>query len=438
MVAGKMERVFKIVGVTFFLFLANLRMFIFSPPHAYNCIFAGMVAPEYCAVGGVGLEIILWLIFGILFLLPLQERETRRKYWFLWTQNKVLVIFLVFALLSIFWTIFLVGTLRNLLVLFVVTLVAAFWRLQESTDELLGWLAWFVGFLVAFAFFLALQYPNIGQANFYPYDGAWRGMFRNRNYLGSFMAFGNLLFLVRLLGGRWGQKAKLLLNATFYLLTLSLVVFSKSATGAILLVALHFFAGVAWLWLRLEKHLNVKYYYGLGIVGILGSLLFFWKLDIFLGLFNRNTTFTGRINLWRYLLEDWVSKSPLVGHGYGAVWYSSLKYQAQRAVGWLYLIHIGDSGFMDILLNLGWIGLGLLLMTLIIGAWRALRFAIKEKTIISFFPLLTIVYVILTNITLSYFMELEVYVWALLVLALFWVTPNPSFSKTPSAIQKAD
>ena len=92
---------------------------------------------------------------------------------------------------------------------------------------------------------------------------------------------------------------------------------------------------------------------------------------------------------------------------------------------------------MDILLNLGWLGFGLLVTTLLVGAWRSLRFAIKEKTIISFFPLLTIVYVILTNITLSYFMELEVYVWALLILALFWVTPNPS-SKTSFATQKAD
>lgn len=434
----KFSRALKVVGVVAFLFLANFRIFIVSPPRAYTCIFDGLNVPEHCFVGGVGVEILLWAVFSILFLLPLLDASIRERFSSYWGRNKLLVTFLSFAFLSLFWTLFLAGTLRNLIVLFAVTLVVSVWVVSETQEEVLGWLAWFIGTMILLTFWLALEFPDVGRANFYPYNGAWRGIFRNRNYLGSFMAFGNLLFLVQLLGGHWRDKSKIIVNAVFYLLTLLLVYLSRSATGAILVVALHFFVGMAWLWLRFEKYLRAKHYYSLGVAGLVGTLFFFWKLDAFLGLFNRNATFTGRISLWQYLLQDWVSKSPLLGQGYGAVWYSSLKYQAQRAVGWLYLIHIGDSGFMDILLNLGWIGLILLIAILIVGAWRALRFAIKEKTIISFFPLLTIVYVVLTNITLSYFMELEAFVWALLVLALFWVTPIRPSSKTPSATQTAD
>lgn len=436
MAMQKLRRVLKLVGVILFLFLANFRIFIISPPRAYTCIFDGLAAPEYCFIGGVGFEIMLWIVFFIVFLLPLRDTGVRERYFSGWGQNKPLLAFLFFTIFSFLWTLFFAGSLHNLIVLFVVTFVVSFWATYESQDELLNWLAWFVGLMVLLTFWLGWDYPNLGCANFYPYNGAWRGIFRNRNYLGSFMAFGNLLFLVRLFSTSWRDSVRFSVNALFYLLTLVLVYLSKSATGAILVIALHFFTGLAWLWLRLETYLRSKHYYALGVFGLLSGLLFFFRLDAFLVLFNRNATFTGRISLWQYLLQDWVSKNPLLGQGYGAVWYSSLKYQAQRAVGWLYLIHIGDSGFMDILLNLGWLGLALLVTILFVGAWRSLRFAIKEKTIISFFPLLTIIYVILTNITLSYFMELEVYVWALLVLALFWVTPI--FSKTPSATQKAD
>lgn len=423
-------------AMLFFLFLANFRIFIFSPPRAYRCIFEGWIAPDYCYVGGVALEISLWLFLAVFFLLPLQAEKLRHRYLAIWKKNKLLILFLAFSFSSLAWTIFFAGTVRNLLVLLVVTFVAVLWSINLSHDDLLDTLTLFVGLMALFSFWLALVFPDIGRANFDPYNGAWRGIFRNRNYLGSFMAFGNMLFFLRLLESDRKFAWKFFLNAVSYFLTLSLIFLTKSATGVIVWISLTTMLLLVFFWLRFEKGLNRRHYYGFGIFGLLAGALVFSKLDFIFGLFNRNTTLTGRVDLWRYLLEEWVSKSPLLGHGYGAAWYSSLKYQAQRAVGWSFLTHIGDSGFVDILLNLGWLGLGLLLATLLVGAWRALNFAIREKTLAGFFPFLIFVYIILTNITLSYFMELEVYVWALLVLALFWVTPISS--KTPSATQKAD
>jgi exopolysaccharide production protein ExoQ len=423
----KVDKVLYGFAMLFSLFLANFRIFIFSPPRAYGCIFDGWVAPDYCYVGGVALEILLWLLLGSFFLLPLRLEAVRRQYWAVWKKNRLLILFLLFSFLSLMWTIFLAGTFRNLLVLLVVTLIAVMWCVNLSRDELLGHLASFIAIMALLSLGLALALPDIGRANFDPYNGAWRGIFRNRNYLGSFMAFGNALFFLRLLERGWSNKVKFLWDFLFYLLTFSLVLLTKSATGAIVWVSLTGLLLLAFLWLHFESRFTHKHYYGLATLSLLGSAFVLSRLDFVFGLFNRNTTLTGRVDLWRYLLEEWVRKSPLVGHGYGAAWYSSLKYQAQRALGWPFLTHIGDSGFMDILLNLGWVGLGLLLAMLLLGAWRALSFAIYEKTVSGFFAPLTLVYVILTNISLSYFMELEVYVWVLLILALF--LPQQRFIK---------
>lgn len=424
----RLKNVFEIVVFVFLLTLANIRIFIFSNPRPYACIFDGMKSPLICQAGGAWGEIIVWGILGALFFFLLKKDDLLRFYLGAWKKNWLLIIFLGFAALSLLWTVFLAGSLHNISILILVSLIAAYTGVRYDTRRVLELLAWFIGVMVIANFALAIFIPDIGRANFHPYDGAWRGLFRNRNYLGSFMALGNLIFLLRLATSTRHQKVQIVISCIFYLFTLGLIALSRSATGLILFVVLNFVFLLGLVWLKWGHRLRAKHYYILGAFLFFGLVVLFEKLNFFLGFFNRDSTLTGRVDLWRYLLENWVSKRPILGHGYGAVWYGSLKMQAQNAVGWLYLIHIGDSGFMDILLNLGVVGLTILLLLLLLGSVCALIFAYQQWSVTDLFPLLVMIYVVLTNITLSYFMELEVFVWFLFVVALFLSTPTAKFT----------
>ena len=80
---------------------------------------------------------------------------------------------------------------------------------------------------------------------------------------------------------------------------------------------------------------------------------------------------------------------------------------------------------IDIYLHLGIVGLVLFLGVLISFAIRAIRYALAQKTLTGFFPMLILIYAVFANITFSLFAETEVFVWFLIVSALFMTTPAP-------------
>jgi O-antigen ligase len=149
-------------------------------------------------------------------------------------------------------------------------------------------------------------------------------------------------------------------------------------------------------------------------------------LDFVFGLLNRDTTLTGRLQSWSYLINSGISTHPLFGSGFGATWVS-IQFRAvtQAAIGWDFAPLSADNGLVDIFLNLGLVGVILLISTVLLCLFRVVRHALKEQTIISFFPVLVMIFVITANISVSFILELESFAWFLMVFALFSTTPFP-------------
>ena len=117
----------------------------------------------------------------------------------------------------------------------VATTSAAYIGVSNDVGDFLNKLAWFWGIVAGISFYLGIAYPAIGTHIGHPYFGAWRGIFWTRGGLGSFIVFANMVFLfqaVRFMK----QPVLLIVNSIFYLLTLALVILTKSATAVILLV----------------------------------------------------------------------------------------------------------------------------------------------------------------------------------------------------------
>jgi exopolysaccharide production protein ExoQ len=227
--------------------------------------------------------------------------------------------------------------------------------------------------------------------------------------------------------------------AAFYLLAVSLIVLSRSATGLILAIILHVSVTLAWLWVRFQAKMNSVHYWLAGgvLIGLLAVLYF--KLDFLLGLFDRSSTFTGRVGLWKYLFAEVVSQRPLFGHGFGALWTSAGFQGALRnALGWPYPIVIGDSGYMDILLHLGYVGLVLFAGAFAIAGGRAAALAWKERRVAAFAPLLVLIWALLADITLSYFLETESFAWFVMFAFAFSAAAAPAVDRVAKIATSCD
>jgi O-antigen ligase len=348
-------------------------------------------------------------------------------------RNWVLIVFIALAFISLAWSIAPIISFYRVIALVGSTCVGIYLGSAMDENKLLDVLFWAGVVIIILSFTLAIMYPMIGRMYYPPYDGAWRGLFWHKNSLGSIMSFFAFIYIFRALRNLKLNLA--FLDIIFYLLSLGLVYLSHSAAGYIVLIFMHIAIIIAFTWVRIQYKLSKIHYVLICIISGIVALFFFVYLDKFFGLFNRSSDMTGRLQLWQYLLRDIVTQSPLFGHGFGAVWYlNSFRIQVQLVVGWTYPVEIGDNGFMDVLLHLGWVGLFIFIALFALMVYRAVRYIIAQKTFISFLPLLILCYAFLANLSFSLFFEIEYFVWMLMVATLFITTEITSNQKYPSLI----
>lgn len=371
-------------------------------------------------------EFILWILDGILFFWIANQKKNIRGYLLTWRRNWILLGFILFAICSIFWSDFVLASLYKVFVLIACSVIAGYIGISYTITNIVRKLYWFFVIIVSLSYGLAMLFPSIGTHIGYPYFGAWRGLFFAKNYMGAVMALGTIVFLLNI----FSVENKIiirLLSSCLYLLTVGLVFLSQSATGIILFIILNsgFLLFIAWA--KWNKHLRGSHYIILGILFTGIIILALSHLDFIFGLLNRNTTLTGRIPLWSFLIENGISKNPLFGSGFGATWANDqFRSITQSVIGWEYAPIVADNGLIDIFLNLGLIGVVMLSSIVGLCSYRTAIYALKEQTIKSFFPVLVMIFVIMSNISVSFILELESFAWFLMVFALFSTMPDSS------------
>lgn len=393
--------------------LANLRatMFVYLYPDTSILLSAAWI------------EIILWLFISLLAAYRLTRDQWVSPYLIRWRRNWLLALFILFAFVSISWSMGPGVTLFRALELFFASLLAAYIGTRYRPQQLLEFLFWFGALLLMLSVAIVYAAPKTGTMYWAPFYGAWRGLYWHRNHLASLTVLINMAFLCRALIALERRDRAGFLDAFLYVMSLVVLYFAGSATGYILFLVLHLFIFGMWLWLKVSHRLRRGHYLLLSGGIVLGLLLVLAKLDFILGLFHRDTTLTGRVGLWSYLLREVVARRPWLGHGFGAVWwFDAFREQVRQNIGWTSQPLIADNGFLDILLHVGTIGLLLFLSILILTFVRSLRYGLHHKTLSGFFPLLLVLYAVFANISFSLFAETEVFVWLLIVAVLFMTT----------------
>ena len=413
---------FTLAGVILFSvsILANLRALMFFTLY-----------PETSSVFDLAwMEISLWLLSSLGILYLLSRDGLIPGYLLAWRRNWQVGLFIFLALISVLWSVAPIVSVFRVLELFFAALVAAYIGMRYDSAQLMEFLFWFGAILLILSIAIIVAAPKTGTMYWAPFDGAWRGIYWHRNHLGGITALINMVYLCRALISIEKRNRLGYLDGFFYILSLVVLYFAESASGYILFIFLHFLVFCSWLWLKVHRRLQTGHYYVIFGVLIAGLILILSNLEFVFGLFNRNTTLTGRVGLWNYLLRDAVSQRLWWGHGFGATWtLDSFREDARKHVGWASQPLIADNGFLDILLHVGVVGLVLFIGILLIVFVRSLRYAISQRTLAGFFPLLLLLYALLANIPFSLFAETEVFVWFLLVSILFMIGPGEHFKK---------
>jgi exopolysaccharide production protein ExoQ len=405
--------VFLVVFVSIFRILTVAKMRGFNcdsiPNQAgYSCYFPFPWFILLCLLAACGAGIFV-----------LFRTQLWQDYWQTWKQSWLVILLLGLALLSTLWSIFPTGTLYTSAVLIMVSFLAAFIGVRRDLREVLGIFAWAMGSLAVICLAAVIFFPQGGIMSAVPYIGSWSGVLWHRNYLGTLMALGSMIFLVRFLESSLSRSTRNT-AAVFYFICLMLVAGSRSATGIILAALLSGACLIFFTWLKLRTKLNRWHYWTVALAGFALMVLAVWKMDSLLAVLGRNSSFTGRIPLWNYLLVNFIAQKPWLGYGYGVFWsFESVRAGIQAALGWMYPVLIGDNGWMDIALHLGMVGVVLFTLILIrfgIFAFKKLKI---QPDMLSFFPAGLLLFIIVGNLTLSLFLELEFITWLMLVTTQF-------------------
>jgi exopolysaccharide production protein ExoQ len=367
-------------------------------------------------------ESIIWLILAALTIWTLNQNHDITKFFEALKRNWIIFPFIIFSGLSIFWSVSWEISLYRWLVLLCTIIIGGYVGLRFNIHEIIRILSFFGIFILFVSLLFVLLIPNIGIMNYHDIQGAWRGVYWHKNHMGLIASLINILFFLNLINSFRFKRKDIFIWGFLYLFSLFFVYQSDSVTAYLTTIFLHGLIFLGLVWLRIRKNIRRSHYLVFFSAVIFASFIIFINADHIFGIFNRNTTLTGRIPMWTYLFETYINKQPLGGYGFNAFWHlGSHRVAFQQAAGYPDPIVIADNGFIDILVNTGYIGLFSFLIFYIGIWWHSVKFAIQAKDIIGFFPVILMSFTSLANVTWSLIFENENFLMLIMVSVLFCI-----------------
>lgn len=288
-------------------------------------------------------------------------------------QMKLLLLSPAIAFVSILWSQIPGHTLVSALSLLLTTLFAFYVYVRYPGERLVSVLnmaAFLVLFLCAFT---VVVFPSVGLD---PYQqNAWRGVFGQKNNCATVCA----LFLTVGLHARPRGVIEQLVRAGVVLLSPVFIVMSNSRTGwvvAILAVSLTY--GVRFI-VRVKSRDRLLLLLLTMVPIVFAAVSISQNFNSILAAMDKDPTMTQRTIIWAETLPS-IAKHPFLGYGYSAFW-TGLNGESMHAVlvtGWME--GQAQDGYLDVLLQLGLLGLIPLIALFLRALWQAYR-AMERKQI---------------------------------------------------------
>jgi O-antigen ligase len=307
------------------------------------------------------------------------------------------------VVISVAWSIHPDLTLRRSIGSILLILVAVYLSVRFGEKDRMKLLSFAFAISAIGSLLFVAAYPAYGIMN-----GAWRGVFQQKNVLGETMAVAIFVELYLLVLGNWRPIWRLGLLSIY----LTLLILSHSLTS--LICSVLYLAGTAVYTIgKGDKLAALIIAITLGLALLLLQLGIWYNADLLLSVLGKDATLTGRTDLWLATL-DLIKQKPLLGWGYMATWVPN---DPQTAVIWEefgWPVPNAHSAYLDVTLQLGLVGLGLLLMIIAITWQRALACCRRGVLPLGWFSLVLIVGVLLNSFSETGLGQNQATYWLLL------------------------
>ena len=214
---------------------------------------------------------------------------------------------------------------------------------------------------------------------------------------------------------RWAEWADLLGRITLLGMLAWLLVISNSSTAIACLIL-----GIcSYFLLQIKKVAGYLGTYSI-ILTMIVLALFLYDPGMFVRMLGRDTTLTGRTDLWADLLH--IRIHPWIGEGYKSFWLGP--WVVDLWDKYAFRVNQAHNGYLEIYLNGGWIGVCLLLSMLASAGIKLKHELLNENRLAIFcFPLFFAALV--SNLTEATFNMLSIS-WFVIILSALDCPPSPS------------
>jgi len=327
---------------------------------------------------GSPLDAAIWGFLMVAGLVVLAARQARVAKFV--QANGTILLFLVYCALSTLWSDYSFVAFKRWtkevgdLVVVLIVLTD-----KEPTAALRRLLASAAFLLLPISVLFIKYYPTLGRSyNLWNWEPMYGGITTNKNELG-------MICLVYGLGCLWcfltaykekkgrERTRRMIAHGAILIIALWLLVVANSMTSLASFVLAGGLMVVTTLYRVARKPASVQLLLMIA-VGCTVSALFLGIGGGALKMMGRNSTLTGRTDIWNIVLS--LAGNPFWGTGFESFWLGDRLQSVWRDYG----LHIQEAhnGYLEVYLNLGWIGVALL-GALIVMAYLNVMRALREK-----------------------------------------------------------
>ena len=336
-------------------------------------------------------------------------------------KEKLLWILIATVCASVIWSDMPMVTLERILPLLRVTIFGIYFAARFTIKEQLHLLGWAFGLAALLSLIVCVAVPSygvvgagliVGQEELV-HSGAWRGIYNHKTFLGSIMSLGSLILLFCGLDKLQYRHPWVIL---FAFIISTFVLLRSTTIGALLIFLISIFLILFFQLERKKFDLFITLFLGFILIGSLVVTVIASNADTIFNSFGKDATISGRTLIWPLLINK-IQERPWLGYGYDTFWKGG--WEGEVADIWRALIagfeppH-AHNGFLEICLDIGFLGLAIFVIWFVFSCLRSLAWLHKNQTIEGIAPIILLIHILLLSLTESYFMRGNIY-WLIYV-----------------------
>ncbi|MFY9805029.1 MAG: O-antigen ligase family protein [Candidatus Acidiferrales bacterium] len=369
---------------------------------------------------GNSLVQVVWA--GIYVIVAIRAAKNYRAIVEMIRENKFLVALVLLAVLSTIWSEDPGLTLRRSAALVGTTLFGVDFAVRYSIRDQLRLLAIALGGIVALSVVVQVFFPGQIPTVDLAYPHAWVGLFEQKNVFARIVVLATMVILTAVRRSPGGiLTAVLAVAAAIGLIVATESMTSFLALGGMMLVLL-LAPTLRWT-ARVRRAVQL---FGAVIAAPALYLLVHYRNSL-TEMMGRNSSLTGRVQIWGYSLAS-IALKPILGYGYSAFWVASAEAtRIDAALNWT--VPHAHNAYIELALELGLVGLATYVVAYLLAIKRAAVFMRLEPGNSAKWPLVYLCFVFLHSFTENHFVVGNSIYWMLFVAAACSVTQvAPAFA----------